>query len=41
MADKASFMPGAKRSTDRVVEYSADNMVTIYQAFRSMLAAAR
>jgi D-amino peptidase len=41
MADKASFMPHAKRGTDRRVEYTADDMVTIYLAFRTMLALAR
>lgn len=41
MADKAALMPGAKRTTDRHVDYTSDNMVTIYQAFRTMLSAAR
>lgn len=41
MADKAALMPGTKRGQDRRVEYTADNMVTIYQAFRTMLSAAR
>lgn len=41
MADKAALMPGVKRVMDRRVEYTASNMVTIYQAFRSMVSAAR
>jgi D-amino peptidase len=41
MADKAAFLPGATRTTDRNVEYVADDMVTVYLAFRSMLALAR
>jgi D-amino peptidase len=41
MADKASYLPGAKRAADRRVEYTADDMVTIYLAFRAMLALAR
>lgn len=41
MADKAALMPGTKRTIDRRVEYTADNMMTIYQAFRTMLSAAR
>lgn len=41
MADKASYMPHAKRTVDRCVEYIADDMVTIYLAFRTMLALAR
>lgn len=41
MADKAALMPGARRVDDRHVEYISDNMVTIYQAFRTMLSAAR
>jgi D-amino peptidase len=41
MADKASYMPYAKRTLDRCVEYTADDMVTIYLAFRTMLALAR
>ncbi len=41
MADKAAVMPFSKRSTDRRVDYSADDMVTIYRAFRTMLALAR
>jgi D-amino peptidase len=40
MADKAALLPGAKRS-GRCVEYSADDMVTIYAAFRTLLALAR
>lgn len=41
MADKAALMPGAQRTVDRRVEFTADNMITIYQAFRVMLSAAR
>ncbi len=41
MADKAAFMPGAKRGADRRVEYTADDMITIYLAFRTLLALAR
>ncbi len=41
MADKAALMPGAKRANDRHLEYTSDNMVTIYQAFRTLLSAAR
>jgi D-aminopeptidase len=41
MADKASYMPYAKRTVDRRVEYTADDMVTLYLAFRTMLALAR
>ncbi|MCE9644801.1 MAG: M55 family metallopeptidase [Chloroflexi bacterium] len=40
MADRAALMPHATRATDRRVEYTADNMVTIYLAFRAMLALA-
>lgn len=41
MADKAAIMPGAQRGPDRKVTFSADNMVTIYFAFRTLLALAR
>jgi len=41
MADRAALMPFAKRTMDRRVEYSADDMVTIYLAFRTLLALAR
>ena len=41
MADRAALMPGAKRSVDRRVDYPADDMLTIYQAFRTLLALAR
>jgi len=40
MADKAAFMPGARR-VDRRVEYTASDMVTAYAAFRTLLALAR
>jgi D-aminopeptidase len=41
MADKAMILPGAERLEDRKVRYSADGMVTIYFAFRTLLALAR
>ena len=41
MADKASYLPYATRTTNRRVEYAADDMVTIYLAFRAMFALAR
>jgi D-amino peptidase len=41
MADKAMIMPGAKRLEDRKVQYVANDMVTIYFAFRALLALAR
>jgi D-amino peptidase len=41
MADRATLMPNAKRTLDRRVEYTADDMVTIYLAFRTFLALAR
>ena len=41
MADKAALMPNATRITDRRVEYTADDMITIYLAFRTLLALAR
>lgn len=41
MADKAMIMPGAIRMEDRKVQYVAQDMVTIYFAFRTLLALAR
>jgi D-amino peptidase len=41
MADRAAVMPHARRSIDRRVEYVADDMVTIYRAFRTLLALAK
>ena len=41
MADKAALMPNATRTVERRVEYVAPDMVTIYLAFRTMLALAR
>ncbi len=41
MADKSALMPHATRRTDRRVEYVADDMITIYLAFRTLLALAR
>lgn len=40
MADKAMLMPGAVRLEDRKVQYIAADMVTIYFAFRTLLALA-
>ncbi len=41
MADKAMIMPGVVRLSDRKVQYVGDDMVTIYFAFRTLLALAR
>lgn len=41
MADKAAIMLGASRLDDRKVQYIAGDMVTIYSAFRTLLALAR
>ena len=41
MADRAAILPHARRTKDRRVEYVADDMVTVYLAFRTMLALAR
>jgi D-amino peptidase len=41
MADQAMIMPGATRLEDRKVRYVAEDMVTIYFAFRTLLALAR
>jgi len=41
MADKAALMPHAIRTIERRVEYVANDMVTIYLAFRTMMALAR
>lgn len=40
MADKAALLPGARRS-ERRVEYTAQDMVEVYAAFRALLALAR
>ncbi len=40
MADEAMLMPGARRLEDRKVGYTADDMVTIYSAFRTLVALA-
>jgi D-aminopeptidase len=40
MADKAAFLPGATRAGRRI-EYSAPDMITLYNAFRSAVALAR
>jgi D-amino peptidase len=40
MADKAALLPGAQRRGRRV-EYTAEDMITIYRAFRTLLALAR
>lgn len=37
MADKAALLPGAQRVEERKVGYTADNMATIYLAFRSLV----
>ncbi|MBM3125984.1 MAG: aminopeptidase [Chloroflexi bacterium] len=41
MADRAALMPEASRTTDRRVEYTAGDMITIYHAFQTLLALAR
>jgi D-amino peptidase len=41
MADKAALLPHAKRIIDRRVEYVAEDMITIYLAFRAMMSLAR
>lgn len=41
MADKAMTLPGARRAQDRKVQYNADDMLTIYHAFRAMVGMAR
>jgi D-amino peptidase len=41
MADKAMIMPGAARLEDRKVKYTANDMLTVYFAFRTLLALAR
>jgi len=41
MADRAALMPHAIRTIERRVEYVGPDMVTIYLAFRTMLALAR
>ena len=41
MADRAALMPQARRAADRRVEYTAGDMITIYHAFRTLLALAR
>lgn len=40
MADEAAIMPGAKRLEDRKVAYTAEDMITMYYAFRTLLALA-
>lgn len=40
MADKAALLPGARRK-ERHLEYTAHDMITIYAAFRTLLALAR
>ena len=40
MADKAALLPGARRSGRRI-EYTAHEMISIYAAFRTILALAR
>jgi len=41
MADKAMIMPGAVRMQDRKIQFVGEDMVTIYFAFRTLLALAR
>lgn len=41
MADRAAIMPQAVRGPDRRVEYVAGDMLTIYRAFRTLLALAK
>jgi D-amino peptidase len=41
MADRAMIMPGASRLEDRKVQYTAPDMLTVYFAFRTLLALAR
>jgi D-amino peptidase len=41
MADKAMLLPGARRGPDRRIEYTADDMLQAYFAFRTLLALAR
>lgn len=41
MADKASYLPHARRTKDRCVEYVAEDMATISKALQAMLALAR
>jgi D-amino peptidase len=40
MADAAMIMPGARRLEERKIEYVAEDMVTIYNAFQTLLALA-
>jgi D-amino peptidase len=40
MADHAQKMPGAQRGKERRVSYTADDMLTIYRAFQSLVALA-
>ena len=41
MADKAALMPGARRLEDRKVGFTAQDMVTLYRAFRTLIALAQ
>jgi D-amino peptidase len=41
MADRAALMPHVVRTPNRRVEYTAHDMVTIYRAFRSLVALAQ
>ena len=38
MADRAMLLPGARRSEDSQVEYTAEDMPTAYRAFQAMVA---
>jgi D-amino peptidase len=41
MADKAMLLPGARRGPDRRIEYTAEDMLQAYSAFRALLSLAR
>ena len=41
MADRAAMLPGARRGPGRRIEYTAGDMLTIYQAFRAAQTLAR
>ena len=41
MADKAMTLPGARRIQDRKIQYTADDMLETYHAFRALAAMAR
>ena len=41
MADRAAVLPGAQRGPGRRIEYTAGDMLTLYQAFRAAQTLAR